>query len=105
MVTLPAELAECAGFEWDQGNSEKNWGKHQVTRAEAEQVFFNRPVLIGPDLRHSKAEPRYAILGRTNDGRRLAEVFTLRGKAIRVISARDMHRRERRFYEQTARET
>jgi uncharacterized protein len=105
MARLPGELAEATGFEWDRGNSDKNWESHRVTRAEAEQVFFNRPVLIMPDLEHSQTEPRYALLGRTNDGRLLTEVFTLRGTAIRVISARDMHRRERRFYEQASSET
>ena len=68
--------------------------------AEAEQVFFNVPVL--PDPAHSSAEPRYHALGRTIDGRRLHITFTLRGdvKLIRVISARDMHRKERAHYEQ-----
>lgn len=46
MADLPDELAACAGFQWDKGNSEKNWETHQVTRLEAEQVFFNRPVLL-----------------------------------------------------------
>jgi uncharacterized DUF497 family protein len=102
MAPLPDELAVCVGFEWDRGNIEKNWDRHRVTRTEAEQAFFNRPIVIVPDERHSKSERRYALLGQTNDGRALTEVFTLRGKLIRVISARDMHRRERRFYEQAS---
>ena len=69
---------------------------------EAEQVFFNVPVLMLPDSAHSQSEPRYHALGKTIDGRRLHISFTLRGdgKLIRVISARDMHRKERAHYEQ-----
>jgi len=54
------------------------------------------------DAGHSGQEPRYAALGKTEDGRRLTVIFTVRGNLIRVISARDMSRRERRIYEQEA---
>ncbi len=100
MAGFPDELLQCTGFQWDEGNAAKNWTLHQVTHAEAEQVFFNRPVMVAPDLRHSAAEPRYAALGRTDAGRRLSVVFTLRNTLVRVISARDMSRPERRIYEQ-----
>jgi uncharacterized DUF497 family protein len=88
------------GFEWDGGNRRKSEDKHDVTPAEAEQVFFNRPLLILDDAMHSLAEPRYLALGRTDDGRRLFIVFTIRrnGTKLRVISARDMHRKERARY-------
>lgn len=99
MAALPDVLAHCTGFEWDDGNAGKNWQLHQVTAAEAEQAFFNRPVLVVADERHSDEEVRYAALGRTNAARRLAVVFTIRGTLVRVISARDMSRRERRVYE------
>lgn len=99
MGEWPEELAACTGFEWDAGNIEKNWERHQVSAAECEQVFFQRPALIAPDLRHSQDEPRYAALGRTAGGRRLSIVFTIRDTRIRVISARAMSRRERRIYE------
>jgi hypothetical protein len=74
--------------------------------AEAEQVFFNAPVLMLPDPTHSHSEPRYHALGKTIDGRRLHISFTLRdeGKLLRVISARDMHRKERAHYEQATQE-
>jgi hypothetical protein len=104
-VSLPDELAACTGFQWDDGNSEKNWERHQVSRLEAEQVFFNRPFVLFPDAKHSQNEPRFAVLGRTNDARLLTIVFTIRGKLIRVIMARDMHRRERSFYEQAPQQT
>jgi uncharacterized DUF497 family protein len=94
-------LEKVAGFDWDAGNARKN-DRHGVAMAEAEQVFFNVPVLMLPDSAHSQSEPRYHALGRTIDGRRLHISFTLRGdgKLIRVISARDMHRKERAHYEQ-----
>jgi hypothetical protein len=95
----PDELAACTGFQWDAGNTDKNWERHQVSQGECEQVFFQRPILIAPDPVHSQREPRYAVLGQTATGRRLTIVFTIRGTWIRVISARDMGRAERRRHE------
>ncbi len=96
---FPDELTGCAGFQWDAGNTDKNWERHAVTQGEAEQVFFNRPVLVAPDAKHSQVERRYAALGQTTDGRLLTVVFTVRDGLIRIISVRDMSRRERRVYE------
>ena len=100
MRDWPADLPACTGFEWDAGNADKNLEHHQVSDGECEQVFFQRPILIAPDMMHSGDEPRYAALGQTAAGRRLPIVFTIRGESIRVISARPMSRRERRVYEQ-----
>jgi uncharacterized DUF497 family protein len=100
VAKFPDELAACTGFEWDDGNADKNWTLHQVTRSEAEEAFFNRPILVAPDAKHSQKEPRYAALGRTNGDRRLTIVFTVRSTLVRVISARDMSRRERGIYEE-----
>jgi uncharacterized DUF497 family protein len=97
---FPDDLVQCTGFHWDAGNAEKNWQLHHVSQGECEQVFFNRPLLVAPDVEHSKREPRNAALGQKNAGRQLAVVFTIRGTLVRVISARDMSRRERRIYEQ-----
>jgi uncharacterized DUF497 family protein len=99
MGDFPGELAACTGFQWDAGNLGKNWDLHKVAHAECEQPFLNRPVLVAADEKHSTREQRYAALGQTNDGRMLAIVFTIRGHLVRVISARDMSRRERRIYE------
>ncbi|HTY48269.1 MAG TPA: BrnT family toxin [Steroidobacteraceae bacterium] len=95
------DLARITGFDWDDGNAGKN-AKHDVSNAEAEQVFFNTPVLVAPDGKHSQQEPRMHALGVTNEGRRLQITFTLRdeGQKIRVISARPMNRKERTAYEQ-----
>jgi len=101
MVEIPQELASCTGFQWDAGNIDKNWERHEVSPSECEQLFFQRPLLVAPDLAHSQDESRYAALGRTATGRRLTIVFTIRGTLIRVVSARAMSRRERRLYELT----
>lgn len=89
------------GFEWDKGNEQKNV-KHGVTMAEAEQVFLNEPLVVLDDLKHSDAEPQYHALGKTSEDRLLHVTFTIRVNRIRVISARDMHRKERSVYEQKA---
>jgi uncharacterized protein len=91
-------LAGLTGFE-DEGNLTKNWERHQVSALECEQVFFNRPLMSLPDEPHSDSEPRYYALGQTDSGRRLLVVFAVRSNLIRVISARDMSRKERKVYE------
>ena len=90
------------GFEWDEGNSRKSVDKHGVGQADAEQVFFNEPLLVVEDVRHSERERRLHALGRTDAGRLLHVTFTLRrdDRLIRIISARPMHRKERRRYEE-----
>jgi uncharacterized protein len=97
---LLERLAQCTGFDLDSGNAPKLWERHQVTPGECEQVFFGEPLIIAPDLRHSNTEARWAVWGRTAEGRALAVVFTLRGDRIRPLSARDMNRKERRRYAQ-----
>ena len=96
------DLTKIIGFNWDDGNARKN-DKHGVSMAEAEQIFFNDPLLLVADARHSATEQRYHALGKTDEGRTLHITFTLRkaGEQIRVISARDMHKKERTIYEQT----
>jgi uncharacterized protein len=94
-------LEKITGFEWDKGNEQKN-AKHCVTPAEAEQVFLNEPLVVLDDLKHSNAEQRFHALGQTSEGRLLHITFTIRTGKIRIISARDMHRKERTIYEQEA---
>ena len=93
-------LSKITGFNRDEGNTRKN-EKHGVSMAEAEQVFFNAPLILLEDAKHSSAEPRFHALGQTDDDRLLHITFTLRdaGEKIRVISARDMHRKEKAIYE------
>jgi len=93
-------LTKINGFDWDSGNARKN-EKHHVSMAESEQVFFNAPLLMLEDEKHSGKEQRFHALGKTDEIRLLHITFTLRenGQKIRVISARDMHRKEREVYE------
>ncbi len=98
-----ADLTNITGFDWDEGNARKN-EKHNVSMAEAEQVFFNAPLLVLEDSKHSHQEPRFHALGKSDNQRQLHITFTLRqsGEKIRVISARDMHKNERAIYEKAA---
>ena len=92
-------LRECTGFDWDDGNSIKNWLKHLVSQRECEQAFFNEPTIISFDEKHSQIENRYFLLGKTDSHRLLLLVYTVRENLIRVISARDMSKKERNIYE------
>ncbi len=96
------DLTTIVGFEWDAGNARKSVDKHDVSQSEAEQAFFNAPLLLLVDEKHSKQEVRYHALGKTDAARALHIAFTLRSgdTLIRVISARDMHKKERAVYEQ-----
>ncbi len=88
------------GFEWGKDNLYKNFIKHKVTNGECEELFFNIPFIIIDDKKHSQKEKRHAAFGITETGRKLTIVFTIRNKKIRVISARDMNKKERSFYEE-----
>lgn len=100
MGTALERLAGCVGFQWDEGNADKNWGRHCVTRSECEEVFFAEPIVTAPDTAHSQEESRYYVLGHTARGRHLFIACCIRDQLIRVISARPMSRRERRAYDQ-----
>jgi uncharacterized DUF497 family protein len=99
MADLRAFLEQATGFDWDAGNATKSWTKHAVSQAECEQTFFNTPLVLAFDPEHSAQEARCFALGRTDGGRLLFVVFTLRGALVRVISARPMSRREREVYQ------
>jgi uncharacterized DUF497 family protein len=101
------DWAKITGFDWDRGNARKSVDKHDVSQFEVEQLFFNRPLLVLADMKHSRQESRYHALGRTDEACLLHITFTLRDrdKLIRVISARDMHRKEKRVYEQSQKDS
>jgi len=86
-------------FEWDKGNKDKNFKKHNISNEEAEQTFINELKIILDDEKHSSTEKRYMLWGVTNAGRKLTVIFTLRKDVIRIISARSMNEKERRTYE------
>jgi uncharacterized DUF497 family protein len=91
-------VPEFEGFDWGGGNAGKIWERHRVTPLEVEQVFFNTPLLSGTDPAHSRRESRFYALGHTDEGRKLFVVSTMRGRRLRMVSARDMSRKERRNY-------
>jgi uncharacterized DUF497 family protein len=91
-------LDEVAGFDWDEANVLKNWEKHKVKYTEAEEVFVNEPKIFFSDPIHSVKETRYGLYGRTNEGLLLSIAFTVRNSKVRIVSARDMSKREGRFY-------
>ena len=97
-------LGRFVGFQWDRGNSHKNLVKHHVQNWECEQVFFNKPLLVLEDPGHSVAEKRWAAFGKTDSDRPLLVIFTIRGNLLRVISARDLNSKERKFYEENQKE-
>lgn len=92
-------LREAKSFDWDEGNKNKNWLKHKVKDKESEEVFFNKPLLVNFDKKHSNKEKRFQALGKTNKNRKLFIAFTFRNQKIRIISARDQNKKERRQYE------
>ena len=99
MTNVASLFASLDGFEWDAGNTAKNVLGHDVSQAEAESIFFNVPVMVLDDDKHSASEQRFLIHGVTTDGRLLTAAFTIRGNLVRVISVRDMSRKERLAYE------
>ena len=96
-------LPEPVAFEWDKGNLDKNLVLHRVANQEAEEVFFDEESVIFSDDKHSVSEKRTMVWGSTRKGRKLAVIFTIRKDKVRVISARDMHRKERSYYEKIKR--
>ena len=92
----------CEGFEWDEGNSEKNRIRQNVMHGECEQVFFNEPIMVFSDIKHSLEESRWFLLGKTDAEKFLFVIFTVRSKMIRIISARDMNKKEREVYNERA---
>jgi len=92
------DFNDLDGFNRDDAYYDKNWVRHGVAAGECEEVFFNLPLILQVDLLHSQREDRYYILGQTNPGRYLLIAFSLRENKIRVISARDMSRKERIAY-------
>jgi len=94
------DFAKIIGFDWDSGNVDKNWEKHGVAFWESEEIFFNRPLLLQSDNKHSnKRESRHYALGKTNKNRLLFAAFTIRKNQIRIISARPMSQKEKTIYQ------
>lgn len=91
-------LPEPLEFQWDRENTEKNLVKHGVSNEEIEEAFFDENRVTFTDVLHSGSEERFRLVGRTYKGRLLFVVFTIRNHVIRVISARDINRKEEYLY-------
>ena len=104
-MDISKKLEKCTGFQWDKGNIEKNWLQHGVNPSECEQIFFNIPLVAYDDIKHSEQENRYYALGKTDVDRFLLVVFTVRKDNIRIISARDMNKKERKIYNSYEKDT
>lgn len=88
---------DILGFDWDEGNLQKNRFKHDVEPSECEEIFYNEPVFFY-DKTHSLREERYVAYGSTNEKRELTVIFTIRNSKIRIISARDQNKKETVIY-------
>ena len=95
------KIFKYTSFDWNKGNLDKNWKKHGVCNSECEQIFFNQPLIIKEDEKHSSKEKRFHALGKTENNRLLFISFTTRENKIRIISARNMSKKERQFYEKS----
>ena len=102
---MTIDISSIKGFEWNEGNIDKSYKKHGIHFKEAEEAFFNEPVIVDDDKKHSKKEQRYHALGRTDNGRLLFISFTARKNKIRVISARKQSKKERKEYEKKQQKT
>lgn len=92
-------FSKITEFEWDEGNIDKSWKKHGITPIESEEIFFQKPLLLFPDTKHSAKESRFIALGRTKQGKQLVISYTMRKDKIRIISARMQNKKERNIYE------
>ncbi len=90
---------ESSGFDWDEGNRAK-CQRHGVSVHEIETMLSGFP-RIAPDLKHLQTEPRFLAVGRSTQGRPMFVVFTLRDPFIRPLSARYMHVKEAKRYEES----
>ena len=91
-------IKEPISFQWDRGNIGKNEKSHEVTEKEAEETFFDKKKVIYTDKFHSEKEDRFILIGKTREKRLLYLVFTKRGTKMRIISARDINRKEVKYY-------
>ena len=94
-------VKDALEFEWDKGNIGKN-KKHNVEDKEAEEIFLDDRKKTFKDKLHSGGEERFRVVGKTKKGRLLFVVFTMRKGKIRIISARDINKKEVSLYEETA---
>lgn len=93
------DFSKVEGFDWDKGNLE-HIKKHNVEYTECEEAFLSEGPNITEDESHSQIEERYRVYSETSKGRLLFIIITLRENKIRVISARDQNKKERKEYKE-----
>lgn len=92
-------LPRTISFEWDEGNLDKSYKKHDITPKEAEEIFVSEELYVLPDIKHSQKEKRFIALGKSQGDKLLFAVFTIRKARVRIISVRRMHQKEIKKYE------
>lgn len=101
---MKIDFGALKGFDWNEGNLE-HIKKHKVNYRECEEVFLNQPLIVNEDETHSQSEERLRVYGQTNRRRSVLIIFTIRNNQIRIVSARDQNKKERREYEKTKNNT
>jgi len=96
MLVYSFDLIES--FDWDKGNIDKNYIKHNIPNQEIEEIFFNKPLLVVKDKKHSAHEERFGVYGKTNRNKYLFVTVTIRKSKVRIISARDQNKKEKNGY-------
>ena len=99
------DIPQPVVFDWDEANKNKIWFKHKISTEECEEAFAAKYIFSQPDELHSGTEERNILISKTKKARVLFIVYTLRKNKVRVVSARDMHKREQSFYEKETRST
>ena len=94
------DVSKLVGFEWDKGNIDKSYKKHEISIREAEEAFLDKQVFLQEDIKHSEKEERFIAISKTSSNKMLFSIFTIRDRKIRIISTRVANRRERGLYEE-----
>lgn len=96
MSDLEMDFTGVDGFDWDEGNINKNLLKHNVTNAEAEEIFKNYPIIVPS---YYTEENRFLAIGVSFNSKILTAVFTIRKNKIRIISVRPASKKEINEYD------
>ena len=88
-------------FEWDEAKNTACFDRRGFDFAYAVRAFFDPQRLVAQDTRRAYGEERYRLLGKI-DGRTYVVVYTMRGAAVRIISARKANLKEVVAYEHNA---
>ena len=96
---MPGQFDAALEFDWDAGNIEKSWLKHQVSQKDSESTFKDPASVLALDPSHSQSDKRFQLIGNSESNKLLNIIFTIRNHKIRIISARSANQKERNLYE------